>query len=146
MTQRSRAGALLQYLATSTGWLILMAFWPLLAGPHADPRCQTSASFGFLPAAMVVPFLILLLYAISVALHAVFAFRRSRLAARPRVGVALFGLDAGFFVPFAAVSLIAYLPAMHWDSSVHCFFWTLAIALPWIITPVVNARLLAWTA
>ena len=94
--------------------------------------------------AMVVPFLMLSLYALSVAAHAVFAFYKRRFDARVRNGVPLFGLDAAFFIPFTAVSLIAFSPATHWDKSFHCFFLTCAIVLPWIITPVVNARLLAW--
>ena len=143
MSQRSKSSALLQYVGMSFGWLIFMTFWVLVIGPYTDPRCNTSASFGFLPMAMVVPFLMLPLYALSVAVHAVFAFHKRRFDARARNGLLLFGLDAVFFIPFTAVSLIAFSPATHWDKSLYCFFLTCAIVLPWIITPVVNAQLLA---
>ncbi len=144
MNQRSKSRALLQYFVTSLGWLILMTCWVLLIAPYADPQCYTSASFGFLPVAMVVPFLVLPLYAISVAAHAAFAFYQRRFDAREQNGVPLFGFDALFFIPFSVVSLIAFAPATHWDKSLHCFFMTCAITLPWIITPIVNGRLLAW--
>ena len=144
MIQRSKARALVQYLGMSLGWLIFMIFWALVIGPYTDPRCYTSASFGFLPAAMVVPFLILPLYVVSVGVHAVFAFYKKRFDARERNGVPLFGLDAVFFIPFAVLSLIAFAPATHWDKSLHCFFMTCAIVLPWIITPGVNVWLLGW--
>jgi hypothetical protein len=134
---------LLQYLAMSFGWLISMAIWPLLVIPQIDPRCSTSTSFGFLPATMVVPFLTLLLYAASVAVHAVYAFRQQRFKARERGKVPLFGLDAAFFIPFSLLSLMALMSITNWNSSSHCFFMALAIALPWIATPVVNTRLLA---
>jgi hypothetical protein len=144
MNQRSKSSALLRYLGMSFGWLIFMTFWILIIGPYTDPRCNTSASFGFLPMAMVVPFLVLPLYALSVAVHTVFAFYRRRFDATVRDSVPLFGLDALFFIPFTVGSLIAFSPATHWDKSLHCFVLTCAIVLPWITTPVVNARLLAW--
>jgi hypothetical protein len=144
MNRRSKSSTLLRYLGMSFGWLIFMTFWVLVIGPYTDPRCNTSASFGFLPMAMVVPFLMLPLYALSVAVHAVFAIYKRRFDARVRDGVPLFGLDAVFFIPFTLVSLIAFSPATHWDKSLHCFFLTCAIVLPWITTPVVNTRLLAW--
>lgn len=146
MKQQSRARGLLRYLGMSVGWLVLMVGWALLVAPHTNPRCYTSASFGFLPAAIVVPFLMLPLYVVSVAVHAVVAFCKQRFEARARDGVSLFGLDAAFFIPFALVSLIALISATHWDRSLHCFLMTFAVALPWTITPVVNARLLAWKA
>jgi hypothetical protein len=121
-----------------------MTLWVLVIVPYVNPLCYTSASFGFLPVAIVLPFLMLPLYLASVAVHAVFAFYKKRFDAREADGVPLFGLDALFFVPFTAVSLIAFMPATHWDKSVHCFLMTCAIVLPWILTPVVNTRLLAW--
>jgi hypothetical protein len=143
MKPRSKSRALLLYLGTSFGWLILMTVWVLLIVPYIDPRCYTSASFGFLPVAIVVPFLMLPLYVVSVAVHAVFAFYKKRFDAREAEGVPLFGLDAVFFVPFTVLSLIAFMPATHWDKSLHCFLMTCAIVLPWILTPLINTRLLA---
>jgi len=137
---------LLQYLGMSFGWLILMAFWPLFVIPQIDPRCSTSTSFGFLPAAMVVPFLTLLLYAVSVAAHAGFAFRQQRCAARESGEVPLFGLDAAFFIPFSFLSLMGLMSVTYWNTSSHCFLMTFAVALPWIVTPAINTRLLAWTS
>ena len=146
VNQRSKSSALLRYLGMSFGWLVFMTVWALVVGPHTDPRCATSASFGFLPMAMVVPFLMLPLYVLSVAVHAVFAFHARRFDARAREGVPLFGRDAVFFVPFTVISLLAFSPATHWDKSLHCFLLTCAIVLPWIATPVTNARLLAWNS
>jgi hypothetical protein len=144
MPQRSRASGLMRYLAASFGWLILMVLWALFIGPLTDPRCYTSASFGFLPAAILVPFLMLPLYAISVGGHAVFAFRRARLITRAATGVLLFGLDALFFVPFVLLSLATFLSAIHWND-LDCLLTALIFALPWVITPLVNPRLLANT-
>jgi len=141
---RSRALFLLRYFGTSFVWLVLMTMWVLLTVPYLEPRCDTSASFGFLPAAMVVPFLMLPLYVITVALHAVFAFSTKRFDTRGADGVPLFGVDVLFFIPFTAVSLIAFMPATHWDKSLHCFLMTCAIVLPWLVTPLVNTRILAW--
>jgi hypothetical protein len=129
----------------SFAWLIMMALWALIIGPFTPPRCETSASFGFLPAAMVVPFLMLPLYAVSVVCHAVLAFRRTRRELRERAGVPLFGLDAAFFVPFVILSLIAFSPTMHL-SALHCLVMAVVVALPWIITPIVNARILGWVS
>ena len=113
MRQRSRPRALLRYLGASFAWLVVMTAWVLVIVPYVDPLCYTSASFGFLPAAIVVPFLMLPLYLASVAIHAVFAFYQKRFDARQAEGVPLFGLDALFFVPFTVMSLIAFMPATH---------------------------------
>ena len=143
MNRRSRFRALLLYVATSFGWLILMTTWVLLIVPYVDPHCYP-ASFGYLRPAIVVHFLMLPLYAVSVAVHSVFAFSKKRFDAREAEGVPLLGLDAVFFVPFTVLSLIEFMPAAHWDKSLHCFLMACAIVLPWILTPVVNTRLLAW--
>lgn len=92
----------------------------------------------------MIPFLVLLLYVVTVAVHAMFAFHNRCFEARQRDGVPLFGVDAAFFVPFAAVSFLTLASAMHWDRSLYCSLMTFAVALPWIITPVIHARLLAW--
>lgn len=121
-----------------------MTLWVLVIVPYLDPGCYTSASFGFLPVAIVIPFLLLPLYVLSAAVHAVFAFHKKRFNAREADGVPLFGLDAVFFVPFTVVSLIAFMPATHWDKSLHCFLMTCAFVFPWLVTPLVNTRILAW--
>src|SRR5688572_4579329 len=114
---KTNFSGLLKYLGTSFGWLLLMALWPLLIVPQTEPRCHTSTSFGFLPAAIVVPFLTLLLYPVSVAVHAVFAFRKRRFAE----AVPLFGRDAAFFIPFTVLSVLGLMSVTNWATSVHCF-------------------------
>lgn len=141
MNQQSKAAALLRYLGLSLAWLVVMVVWPLLIGPQTDPHCYTSATVGFLPAAMAVPFLILPLYVVSAAVHAVFALSRRRFEARARGEAPHFTIDALFFVPFTALAIAALAPGLHWSKSLHCFMAAFALALPWLVTPLFNARL-----
>jgi hypothetical protein len=143
---KDRSKSLLGYLGMSAGWLVAMAVWPLIVGPSTDPHCLTSASFGFLPAIMVIPFLILPLYLLSVAVHAVFAFRTARFAFVQRHGVALLGADALFFVPAVMIALLAYSSALRWSEAWHCSLAMFVLVLPWLIAPVANGRFLSWSA
>ncbi len=146
MTQRSRAPVLLRYLGLSFAWLVAMVAWPLVTGPHTDPHCYTSASFGFLPAAMVVPFLVLPLYAFSAVAHAAFAFSGRRFEAGALGRPASFTIGALFFIPFTGLATIMLASGFHWDRTPHCFFAVFTLALPWIVTPLVNAWLLVRNA
>lgn len=92
---------------------------------------------------MVVPFVALILFVISVIIHTPFAFRRRRF--NDAQGSVSRALDAAFFVPFAAFSTVLLAKAMRWDSSLHCFAVTAVLALPWLVTPWLATRLLAWS-
>lgn len=139
----SRSAAILSYLAASFGWLVVMAIWAAIAGPYADPRCHGPFSFGFLPGAMVVPFAVLIIFAFSVVIHALFAFRRKRFEGTPGAASRVF--DAAFFVPFAALSTFLLAAVMRWDASLHCFVMTAVLALPWLATPWLSMRLVTWS-
>ncbi|MBI4274407.1 MAG: hypothetical protein HY659_06885 [Rhizobiales bacterium] len=136
----SRGGALGSYLGKSFVWLIALAAWPLFVGPQAGPQCTSTASFGFLPAVMVAPFLLLIVYVLSVLVHVVFLFWFWPRAAAG--GKKAYLTNAVFFSPVAALSVMVMTWALRWNASVYCSVITVVLVLPALITPLVNAVLL----
>jgi hypothetical protein len=137
MPGRSRTLGL--YLFKSFGWLVALAAWPLLVGPRLDPHCLSAASFGFLPALMVVPFLLLVVYLLGLFAHIAFEFvfwQRGIL-----LGRTAYVASAVFFLPYALLSIPAMLWALRWNASALCFAMTVVLLLPALLTPLVNAAL-----
>jgi len=130
-----RMGAAFSYLGVSLGWLAIMGGWAFAAGPYVEPRCQP-VSFGFLPGVLVVSVGILVLYALTVVVHAILAFR-GHSERKPNARSSVY--HAMFFVPFAGLAVVMLAGVMSWSASLHCFAAMAVLAVPYVVTPVANA-------
>lgn len=111
------------------GWAAMLCLWAFVVGPLVEPACQAPGGFGFLPGLLVAMFAAPAFFLVNGAVYGVW---RAASRGSPASRTATFF----WFSPFILASCALLISVMNWSMSGTCLAWTLALAIPWIATPV----------